>query len=275
MAMSEEEKIEFQKLLLSLLEVGGQARGNVTLMQELKEKIKDKFGQEISNDDYWTIRNPLVDEGILVRSRGKGGAVMRTPETQVQETELQKTKPKKKYEKKEGKLQKPFVKYLQDYWIKDIGVGDQIVVQDTANQGSKKTGGKWSRPDVSIAAVIRYSFTPGKQLEVLTFELKAMDEHDKIENVFECASHSVFSHRSYLALECPDGKPGSDKFERVETLCKRFGIGLMIFSDVKDPESFNEILEPERKNPDPKEIDNFIRNQFDNEKQEKLILMLR
>lgn len=109
---------------------------------------------------------------------------------------------------------------------------------------------------------------------MVTFEIKPELIHD-VAGVFETASHSVFAHKSYLAIECPSGKPEDENFERLEVLCKRFGVGLITFSEASDENSYEEIIEPERKTPDPNDVDEFILTQLSNKNQNQLHQMLK
>src|ERR1017187_2686853 len=84
--------------------------------------------------------------------------------------------------------------YVKDNRIK------RFISEITASQGRRSTGGKWTRPDFTLIAVRTYSFTPGKSLEVITFEVKP-DLNTALEGVFESLAHSVFAHRSYLAVD--------------------------------------------------------------------------
>ena len=59
-------------LIVSLAPEDGAPIGNGALMALLRERVPD-----LTNDDYATARDELVDEGILARGRGRGGSIMR------------------------------------------------------------------------------------------------------------------------------------------------------------------------------------------------------
>lgn len=161
---------------------------------------------------------------------------------------------------------------LNDFWVKDNQIKDFVI--ENTSKGKKRTPGKWTRPDVTLVAVKAYAFTPQKILEVITFEIKRASVYD-VSGVFETAAHSVFAHKSFLAVESLDEFKDSEEFDRLELLCKRFGIGLLLFTDVNDWETYEEVVDAERKIPDPYDINSFISTHFGKEKQNRILEMLR
>ncbi|MBM4036380.1 MAG: hypothetical protein FJ291_31985 [Planctomycetes bacterium] len=225
-------------------------------------------GRELSKEDYWELRDYLVTQKMAGKGRGKGGSLRRLTEPKGGLALARVTK-------REANLYAPFESYVRDYYVGDKGIR-QFVLQVTARRGSRKrnTGGKWTQPDLALVAVRAYTYTPGRHLEVLTFEVKPDGEFD-VAGVFETASHSVFSHKSYLAIHCPNGRPDDQDFERLELLCGRFGVGLLIFSDVKAVDTYEELLEPERKTPDPTNVDQFLDSQLTEPNKRDLLQLLR
>jgi hypothetical protein len=145
------------------------------------------------------------------------------------------------------------------------------LVEKTAHQGRKRTGGKWTRPDFAIVAVNTYKFLPGKFLEIISFELKP-GLQDALAGVFECAAHSVYAHRSYLAVYMPnDTDKDSEEYSRIERECERFGLGLVIFSDPTESESYEVTVDAGRRTPDPAEVDKFIASQLKEKTQEQVL----
>ncbi len=266
--MTIEEIQEYKSLLLGLIPTDGSPKGNVTLLDEFKGNAKKERGVFLTDEDYWDVRNSLISDGRLVKGRGRGGSVYLAHEGAV----VSASKPAKKL--KESDLYAPFYETISKTWVRENEIKD-FISQNTASQGKKKTGGKWTRPDVSLVAVKKFEFIPGTILEVITFEIKPEDEFG-VEGVFETAAQSVFAHKSYLAIAVSKtGKPDSEDFSRIERLCERFGIGLLTFSDPADWVTFEEFVTPERKNPDPKDVNSFIQTQIKRENQEKLQLLIK
>src|SRR5215203_1379964 len=59
-----------EDVLLSLVPEDGGAVGNVALLRQLKHR-------GWSEEKYWNVRDQLLNDGVLVRGRGKGGSVRR------------------------------------------------------------------------------------------------------------------------------------------------------------------------------------------------------
>jgi hypothetical protein len=74
--MDAAEKAEYSKQLLSLIPESGSSVGNVRLREKLKESLR-KSGIEVTDQDYWSLRDSLIDEGLIEQGRGRGGSVHR------------------------------------------------------------------------------------------------------------------------------------------------------------------------------------------------------
>ena len=254
-------------LILDLVPKDGSRIGNKNLISLLKAKLKKSHPQiKLSDGDseYWDARNQLIDEGLLVKGRGQGGSVYLPTEM----TDIgKKTKTKKGKEAKtefptEYSLYEPFQKSLENWWAKENRIHDPIV-HPTHSQGKKATGGKYTRPEFTMVSYQTYLFTPGKILDVTTFEIKPKKTAKDVAGVFETASHSVVAHRSYLAVHSTNWDEDTQECARIEMLCQNFGIGLIVFEHPGKQETWEERVEPKRKNPDPRDIDEFINVQLD------------
>jgi hypothetical protein len=150
-----------------------------------------------------------------------------------------------------------------------------FVCEDISSQGRKNTGGMWTRPDIVLIAVNTYSYYPGKVMDVITFELKHY-KNISVAGVFETASQSRYATKSYLCLYLPQGWPvNNEDFERIKNECERFGVGLMYFTDPKSYDTYDVLVEPERREPDPAEVNNFILVQIGEKHKNKIAEMLR
>lgn len=80
-----------------------------------------------------------------------------------------------------------------------------------------------------MVAVNTYSYSPGKILDVITFEIKTSLDFE-ITGVFETAAHSRYATKSYLCVHLPDDWQDSvAENERIKSECERFGIGVNVF----------------------------------------------
>jgi len=273
--MDQSKKIEYSQLLLSLIPQDGTNIGNVTLRQQLREGLTKK-GDTLTDDDYWQLRNELIDQGLIEYGKGRGGSVHLVP-TKAEEratTEAQtpidtEAIPAAPRIPVEAELYEPFHMAIKNGYVKENRI-KRFVSEITALQGRRATGGKWTRPDVTLIAVRTYKFTPGKRLEVITFEVKPSIE-SALEGVYEALAHSAFAHRSYLAVDVSTIADGQDiPDERIVQECTRHGVGYINFDNVADYDTYEIKCPAELNEPDPYNVDNFIKTQISATNQDQL-----
>ncbi len=250
---------EIESKMLDLIPKDGRSIGNKSLITDLRKKIPN-----LPDDDFWRIRNQLIQIGKLSKARGKGGAVYLL-ESQLPE---QKKEDLKKTRIKEKDLYDPLLNVIKTYWVKENDI-EEYILEKTADGGGKKTGGKWTRPDITLISIKNYQYIYGKIMEVVTFEIKPEDNYG-VESVFETASQSVFAHKAYLCVHLTSGKPETEEFERIQRQCEVFGIGLIVFEKPEDWETYETVIEPKRKDPDPYEVNLFIKQQLSDKSKEEL-----
>jgi hypothetical protein len=259
--MDQLELDRLKKQLLDLVPPTGSA-GNAA--------VREKFlstNAPLTEEDYWLARNALIEEGLLGRGKGRGGSVHRV----VAAEEAATAATPGVVAAGEAALYGPFHEAIRHGYVKDNDIR-RYVSDETARQGRRSTGGKWTRPDITLIAIRTFLFLP-KQLEVISFEIKPSIDV-ALEGVFEAAAHSAFAHRSYIAF--PDPTPGSTEdiddplFDRIFDECERFGIGLILFDIPVLWDSFNFQVTARRHNPDPASVDNFISTQISAENQREL-----
>lgn len=248
-----------QELLDELNKTSPKSIGNKTLMNIL----------QLSYDDFFEVRDYLLNKGLVSKAMGKGGATVIVNKS-IEKTEKELEKEIETAKKSEQSLYDPIKKTLKDFWAKDNGYEEGLVIEVVANQGRRQTGGKWSRPDIVIVAKKTYVYLKNTTLDVISFEIKPKGFLEDKTGVFETASHSLFANTSYLLLHCDKYQDASD-VEDVASLCKQFGIGLILFSNAADYGSFNTIVEPERKAPDFAKIDEFIKIQLSEPSKDKIL----
>lgn len=254
----EEKDIELK--ILEIVPNNGKSIGNKALLTELKKTFK-----ALNEDLFWKVRNGLIENGKLSKGRGKGGSVyLLQPETI---SKLGSDDNKKK-RLSENDLYEPFQKVIKDFWVKENEIDDYLI-EITANQGKKKTGGRWTRPDITLVAIRTYQYLIGRVMDVVTFEIKPEDNYG-IESVFETASQSVFAHKSYLCIHLSKGKPETEEFDKIQRQCENFGVGLIVFENFNDWETYETLIEPRRKDPDPYEVNLFLTQQLKDRTKEDL-----
>lgn len=267
--MTPEEMTELSDILLNLVPKNGAPIGNVTLSEKFVKAVKNQLDKDITTDDYWEVRNKLIEDNKLLKGRGKGGSVSKVIEEDISKVQQEK---EERYAK-EGELYDPLKNMLYEYWPKENNIKN-FILEVTASQGRRATGGRWTRPDIAIVSVNTFSYLPGKFLEVTTFEIKPKDMFE-ITGAFETAAHLAFAHYAFLAVHVSKKSPKDDDFERLKSECRRLGVGLMTFLDPAKYETMEIVIDPQRAYPPPFNVNDFIHRQVSQTNQNKILEMIK
>ncbi len=227
--------------------------------------LRKKLG--LGDEPYWQVRQELLDAGKVRLARGRGGSVYRLKQEDI--TDVEAGGGGTQYADEQS-IYEPFMTCLRTSYLRDIEITENFVVQKTALQGRRDTGGIWTRPDVVILYVESFPYLPGRVLTIESFEVKTADALD-VKAVYEAAAHGRFANYPYLAFYLPDGVPEDSVFERIESECDRFDVGLIWLKDPADYASYEFIRDPERHQPDPIEQNDFIDIQIDQENKAKIV----
>lgn len=221
---------------------------------------------------YWRVQGKLVEDGRIVPGRGRGGSVRLTVAESESEiviapaiTAIPAASPAvdSASERNGGRrrlverpLYEPIKATIETTWIQRFGF-DEVRVEETHSQGSKPTGGTFTRPDITVAGVRRYVFLP-KRLEIVTFEIKPA-ESVGIMGVLEAIAHREAAHRSYViyALARADFESSAEA-ERIIELAQKYGIGLVLAEAPDQVETWEILLDAIRHEPDPARLDRFL-----------------
>lgn len=242
---------------LNKLPDDGSPIGNISFMA--------KLGWEHKPDKYWEIRDQLLAENLIGVGRGKGGSVFQIIQAD-QEEKVQKeieetiTSNISNDYSVESDLYNDFQATLLKNYIKALSKAN-FISEITAAQGSRSTGGVWTRPDIVVITVDEFQFIPGKVFNIFSFELKHTTGVN-IYSVYEAAAHSRFANYSFLCGYLPNGFPETEEYERILRECERLGIGLVIFKDPKDYSTFEFLIDAYRHTPEPSIQETFIRSQI-------------
>ncbi|MGA3066372.1 MAG: hypothetical protein ABSF29_05940 [Tepidisphaeraceae bacterium] len=276
MAYPESQQSALQTLLWDLIPGDGKSIGNGNLRRQLIEQAKSRFHVVLDLDDYWKLRDSLLRAGKIKKGQGKGGSVSRVIAEPIRATsgEAASNEIEEETAEEEG-LYEPLLRTIRTFYAPDYEITD-FVCEKTARQGRRRTGGTWTRPDITLVAVRNYDFAASKSLEVITFEVKPLDSFG-IEGAFEAASHSRSAHRSCLLVQTSQETDYSvhAAFERLTSECRRFGITLITFFDPTDYDTFEVVNEAELATPAPADIDKFIREQLSDTGKDHIRRLLR
>lgn len=241
-----------------------------------------------TDEVYWTVRNTLVDKGVLARGQGRGGTVRRIlalPETETVTVAV--TVPDSVTDvveqaalvhdaiKRELELYEPMAAVIRGDWARERRA-HPLAVEVTALQGRRSTGGTWSRPDIVSVEIKTYAYVPGKFLEVVTYEIKPADAID-VQAVYESLAHRRSATHSYVILHVPEHRAAQLQ-ESIHDVCmvaRSHGIGVVTAGDPSNYDTWEELEDAERSEPDPDRLDMFITTQLSDQTKSKIARGLR
>lgn len=205
----------------------------------------------ISTDDFWKFRKELLAKNLIQIKRGRGGSVARLV------FEERRIKLPATLVKDERKLHEELKKWLQKNQVEaDLQDGGQAWSEVTGEPGKwKRSSGHWSRPDVVLVEVWSWEYLQNRDVEVTTYEVKRYSPQMDNSWVFEAASHSKGAQYAYLVVEIPEKEKKDEPPEDLLQDLNQFRVGfgwLYLNSETKEYE-FEEILEPVRKIPSPRD----------------------
>jgi len=81
---------------------------------------------------------------------------------------------------------------------------------------------------------------------------------------------AAFAHRSYLAFPDSDDYYNNPLFERIEDECERFGLGLLLFKDVANWDTYTFQVSAALHTPEPQMVNDFIKSQISEKNREEI-----
>ncbi|GAB2967514.1 hypothetical protein [Frigoribacterium salinisoli] len=251
--------LSLEDRLFALLPADGSLKPNAELLKSLGG---DK-------QDFWNARELLVEGGRAVRGRGRGGSTARVPDSVVVGDSPDDSSGNQVATRQpEEILYGPLRAVLFGDWQSEKGY-DYLAVEDVSRAGRRLTGGKWTRPDLAAVEVQVFTYLPVKTLSVHTFEVKPSDMID-VTAVYEALAHRRAATHSYVLLHVPDDQRPPAALDAVITEARRHGIGVIVFADPANYETWDERVVADRVEPDPAALDDFIRKQLPEAVQSKV-----
>lgn len=124
-------------------------------------------------------------------------------------------------------VEENFYKPFADYLVKDLEECTKAIPL-----GGNQFGDKWGTPDVF--GIYKFSETDPLRppIEIVSVEIKA-DTNQLITAFGQACSYKIFSHKVYLVIP----KEAERDISRIESLCSKFSIGLILFdkNDSQNP----------------------------------------
>lgn len=228
-----------ERFLAELKSVGGVA-GNLSL--------KRKLGWDDAR--YWRTQGVLYEDELIERGRGKGGSVSVRKDRKIQSG--------KENNRAERALYDPALVQIQEKWS-EFHEYDDLIAEVTAAQGRRRTGGTWTRPDVTAVATRTFEYIPHRVFDIISFEIKTA-ENVKVSSIYEAKSHRVFATRAIVLVSISEEKFANlSEADRILSAAKENQIGLILAPKISDFGTWIEKAPALRQEPDPREADRFIR----------------
>lgn len=232
--------------LLDALPTTGAARGNRLLWEDDLSWDEDRF---------FEARNELIDLGLAQKWRGPGGTLRRAQAVEVDpEVGVEVPAEVAAEYNAERDLYQPMLEVLAGRWAADNRL-EPCVAAEIGLQGKRRTGGKWSRPDLVLVAIQSYAFVPGKHLSVVTFEVKLGPALD-VTAVYEALAHRRASTHSIVLVHADGHDP--ETLTLVVEEAARHGVGVILAIDPADYDTWDSLLDPVRHEADPWSLNTFI-----------------
>lgn len=260
---SEDEIKSLESQLIAKLQSLHGYSGNITLQREL----------HWPDDQYWPVRDRLVDRGVLTLQRARGGAVrLVATDSQIDSSpERENTESTER----ESDLYVPVATVLRGDWAKHFRL-KQFLVEITAAQGRRNTGGVWSRPDIVVATMRQFQFLPGKFFDLVSFEIKPRWSIE-VTAVYEALAHRRAATQAYVWFHCPNSDQDTRRvdLDRIAEEAERHGVGMYVASDPSDFATWEPRVDAERIEPDPSYLDELVTSQFTNVAKDELRMWMR
>jgi len=235
--------------LLHILPPDGTQLPNATARTLLGQAIEEP----IPGDTYFDVLDLFESRGQIRRGRGRGGVVRRIAVASANQPPPSLS---------ENELMPSLQRYLELRFWRRLQLPDDAywTVIDTSTGGARN--GKWRRGDFTGVAIAPRAVLRGTDIELYTIELKAEGSGD-IDASHEAQAQTRGSHYGYLVWHLPDRAKHQHRLSMVEQECQRLGIGLIVFSDPQDLDSWERKVLATRQPTYDKDIDDFLKTRLD------------
>ena len=239
-----------------------------------KNELVNKFFLDPGKDLYYKVEQGLVDEGHIERCRGRKGGISLVQRGDSQSQVDPESSDSTAEESSSGERghYEPVLQQIKKHWTEERSV-KHVYGAVTAYQGRRDTGGRWSRPDITLCTVSKWIFSPRPEGEVRTIEVKLFDDRLDIIGVYEALAHKSRSHYSYLMIvDFPKEGLNSDQrqgFDKIMVAADSHGIGIITVPDSNNWSTWEFLLEPTRSDAAPQEINDFLYDQFPKSERDK------
>jgi hypothetical protein len=201
------------EMLLNALPPDGSTVGNYSLRSKL----------DLDDETYKSAKRELLAAECVTVGVGYGGTLARIGVLLASTTAPEPSGPG--LVSRESDLYAPFADWIgASFEDQDLAFAHAKITATA--RGRVRSGGRWSRPDVTAVQVFRYDWLPDITVEVSSYEIKRATDAEKLESVYEAAAHGRWAHRVSLVLEqlADDGPVATSILDEV----RRFRLGLYV-----------------------------------------------
>lgn len=233
------------ELLLHKLPPDGSSVPNATALALLGRAIQ----RQIDRETYRRVVSILERQGHVRRGNGPGGSIALVAPLPPA--------PAVPSAPSESQLMPCLQRYLEGrFWRRlNLPLDAHWKVLDTSEGGAQD--GQWRRSDYTGVAI-----TPGLRrktdVKLYTFELKNTAGGD-VRAVFEAKAQTRGSHFGHLVWYLPEPQAYARKLADIEKACQDAGIGLILFRDTYDLDSWDYRIHPAEQPTTDAAVDDFLR----------------
>lgn len=216
---------------------------------------------KIPYDAFFVARDHLLELDLVWRDRGQGGKSGyngRGGHAIEALTEATVSLPMAVDYAVERSLYAPLRKSLGDYWFQGT---QRYWVEDSSSLGSMKTGGAWTRPDLTALTFDRHALLPGVFWEVYSFEVKKPGDCTVV-GLHEALAHARFVTRPYAIFVTAGNETDKEVYDWTRE-ANRLNVGLIVVHDVEPTEAnfiaWKFLADPSRHLADPVSINDKLK----------------
>jgi len=221
------------------------------------------LSESVPTEEYWSTEQSLVDQKKIERRRGRKGGIYliegSTADTLIDKGTAAEIVAE---ENREASHYQLVLDAILGNWNEQPGF-KSVFGAVTAAQGRRRTGGRWSRPDIIICTVSDWLFSSRPEGDVRTFEVKRFLALDPLA-VYEALSHKARAHYSYLfVVDFPKSLDEVQRadFDNILAVAARHGVGVITAIDSADWKTWEFELDARRSDADSQAINQTLLDQ--------------
>lgn len=149
-----------------------------------------------------------------------------------------------------------FHAFINPLLLDNYAASGEVLYIDTARQGSRFTGGTYSRPDLTYVAVGRYPLLGERFVRIVSVEAKTWDYADDVSNAYEAVAYKRFSTQVYYAYESPDSMKRISN--EVTEILRENGVGIIRIWREGDKDAMRIDLDSVPSDPSPDKLETYL-----------------